>query len=61
MATRRKTTPQEIDDIQDRMGSMRELDFDERRQARKARIGDERPEAELARRDPLDGSSDEER
>ncbi|HEK0942635.1 TPA: phosphotransferase system, HPr-related protein, partial [Pseudomonas aeruginosa] len=24
MATRRKTTPQEIDDIQDRMGSMRE-------------------------------------
>ncbi|HEP8867559.1 TPA: phosphotransferase system, HPr-related protein, partial [Pseudomonas aeruginosa] len=28
MATRRKTTPQEIDDIQDRMGSMRELDFD---------------------------------
>ncbi|MGV5350511.1 phosphotransferase system, HPr-related protein [Pseudomonas aeruginosa] len=47
MATRRKTTPQEIDDIQDRMGSMRELDFDERRQARKARIGDERPEAEV--------------
>ena len=46
MATRRKTTPQEIDDIQDRMGSMRELDFDERRQARKARIGDERPEVE---------------
>ncbi|HHK1936792.1 TPA: hypothetical protein ACQQZV_006549, partial [Pseudomonas aeruginosa] len=29
MATRRKTTPQEIDDIQDRMGSIRELDFDE--------------------------------
>ncbi|HGY4149370.1 TPA: phosphotransferase system, HPr-related protein, partial [Pseudomonas aeruginosa] len=27
MATRRKTTPQEIDDIQDRMGSIRELDF----------------------------------
>ncbi|EPP9339521.1 phosphotransferase system, HPr-related protein, partial [Pseudomonas aeruginosa] len=26
MATRRKTTPQEIDDIQDRMGSIRELD-----------------------------------
>ncbi|HEQ0106545.1 TPA: phosphotransferase system, HPr-related protein, partial [Pseudomonas aeruginosa] len=47
MATRRKTTPQEIDDIQDRMGSIRELDFDERRQARKARIGDERPEAEV--------------
>ncbi|EPB7757428.1 phosphotransferase system, HPr-related protein, partial [Pseudomonas aeruginosa] len=47
MATRRKTTPQEIDDIQDRMGSIRELDFDERRQARKSRIGDERPEAEV--------------
>ena len=55
MATRRKTTPQEIDDIQDRMGSIRELDFDERRQARKAQIGDERPEAEVEAEFPRGG------
>lgn len=39
----------EIDDIEDRMGSMRELDFSERRDERQGRIGDERPADEVAR------------
>lgn len=47
MSTQRKAhTPQEIDDIQDRMGSMEQLDFSDRK-ARRGRIGDERPQAEV--------------
>ncbi|WP_220815245.1 phosphotransferase system, HPr-related protein [Pseudomonas paralcaligenes] len=42
----------EIDDIEDRMGSMRELDFSERRDERQGRIGDERPADEVAREFP---------
>jgi len=38
----------EIDDTQDRMGSVHELDFSERRDERRGRIGDERPAAEVA-------------
>ena len=33
----------EIDDTEDRMGSMRELDFSEERDEREGRVGDERP------------------
>lgn len=48
MSTQRKTpAPQEIDDIQDRMGSMEPLDFSARKDERQGRIGDERPQAEL--------------
>lgn len=36
-------TPTEIDDTEDRMGSMEQLDFDQRRDERKGRIGDEVP------------------
>ncbi|KAF1068146.1 MAG: hypothetical protein GAK45_01459 [Pseudomonas citronellolis] len=51
MATRpnsasRERTPQEIDDTEDRMGSMRELDFSDRDE-RRGRIGDARPQAEV--------------
>ncbi|MDD0843597.1 phosphotransferase system, HPr-related protein [Pseudomonas sp. Gutcm_11s] len=42
----------EIDDTEDRMGSMHELDFSERRDARKGRIGDERPVAEVEKEFP---------
>lgn len=37
----------EIDDTQDRMGSVHELDFSERRDERRGRIGDERPAREV--------------
>lgn len=36
-------TPIEIDDTEDRMGSVHELDFDERLDEREGRVGDERP------------------
>lgn len=44
-----KHTPrvQEIDDIEDRMGSVRELDFDDRHDEREGRAGDRRPESEV--------------
>ena len=37
-------TPEEIDDIQDRMGDMRELDFSDRKDERQGRAGDEMDE-----------------
>ncbi|OUM28802.1 phosphotransferase system, HPr-related protein [Pseudomonas putida] len=37
----------EIDDTEDRMGSVHELDFSERRDERHGRIGDERPAREV--------------
>lgn len=40
-------TPQEIDDIEDRMGSMEPLDFSERKDERQGRVGDERDPREL--------------
>lgn len=45
-------TPTEIDDTEDRMGSVHELDFDERLDEREGRVGDERPAAEVAREFP---------
>ena len=44
-----KHTPRvhEIDDIEDRMGSVRELDFDDRHDEREGRAGDRRPESEV--------------
>lgn len=44
-----KHTPrvQEIDDIEDRMGSVRELDFNDRNDEREGRVGDQRPESEV--------------
>ncbi|MFG0841723.1 phosphotransferase system, HPr-related protein [Pseudomonas sp. FYR_5] len=45
-------TPSEIDDTEDRMGSVHELDFDERLDEREGRVGDERPAAEVAREFP---------
>ena len=38
---------EEIDDIEDRMGSVRELDFSEQRDEREGRAGDQRPPAEV--------------
>lgn len=38
----------EIDDTEDRMGSVHELDFSERRDERQGRVGDERPAQEIA-------------
>lgn len=45
-------TPTEIDDTEDRMGSVHELDFDERLDEREGRVGDERPAAEVDREFP---------
>jgi hypothetical protein len=42
-------TPTEIDDTEDRMGSVHELDFDERLDERQGRVGDERPADDVAR------------
>jgi len=38
----------EIDDTEDRMGSVHELDFSERRDERQGRVGDQRPAREIA-------------
>ncbi|WAB95655.1 phosphotransferase system, HPr-related protein [Pseudomonas putida] len=43
---RQPYTPSEIDDTEDRMGSVHELDFSDRPEGR---IGDERPAAEVAK------------
>lgn len=43
MNDRKPYTPTEIDGTEDRMGSMEQLDFDQRRDERKGRIGDEVP------------------
>jgi len=40
-------TPTEIDDTEDRMGSVHELDFSDRQDDRQGRVGDERPAAEV--------------
>ena len=40
MSDQKPYTPTEIDDTEDRMGSMEPLDFDQRRDERKGRIGD---------------------
>ncbi|SDI17467.1 hypothetical protein SAMN05216588_11280 [Pseudomonas flavescens] len=40
-------TPREIDDTEDRMGSIEQLDFSEARDDREGRIGDRRPSDEV--------------
>ncbi|WP_313711922.1 phosphotransferase system, HPr-related protein [Pseudomonas sp.] len=45
-------TPTEIDDTEDRMGSVHELDFSDRHDDREGRVGDERPAAEVAQEFP---------
>jgi hypothetical protein len=53
MSTERKPyTPREIDDTEDRMGSIEQLDFSDRRDDREGRIGDARPDDELEREFP---------
>ncbi|WP_028239637.1 hypothetical protein [Stutzerimonas azotifigens] len=44
--TRKPGTPREIDDIEDRMGSVEQLDFSSRRDERRGRVGDTMPEDE---------------
>jgi len=46
--------PQEIDDLQDRMGEIRELDFSERHDERQGRAGDARPAEEVNREFPAE-------
>ena len=41
MSDQKPYTPTEIDNTEDRMGSIEQLDFDQRRDERKGRIGDE--------------------
>ena len=48
----RRTRVHEIDDTEDRMGSVHELDFDERNDERQGRAGDERTPAEVEREFP---------
>lgn len=45
-------TPQEIDDIEDRMGSIEQLDFSERKDDREGRVGDRRPLEEVQQEYP---------
>ncbi|MGN8248239.1 phosphotransferase system, HPr-related protein [Pseudomonas sp. SMV7] len=45
-------TPTEIDDTEDRMGSVHELDFSDRLDDREGRAGDERPPQEVAHEFP---------
>lgn len=47
MSDKTPTTPAEIDDIEDRMGSMEPLDFSDRKDERKGRIGDAVPTEEV--------------
>ncbi|GAC1032880.1 hypothetical protein thsps21_37090 [Pseudomonas sp. No.21] len=49
---RKPYTPREIDDIEDRMGSMEQLDFSDRKDERQGRVGDLRPEQEVEREFP---------
>jgi len=53
-AEMRSPVPQEIDDIQDRMGEVRELDFSDRHDERQGRAGDARPAAEVEREFPAE-------
>lgn len=46
--------PAEIDDIQDRMGEVRELDFSDRHDERQGRAGDARPAEEFNREFPAE-------
>lgn len=48
----KSVTPHEIDDIEDRMGSIEQLDFSERRDERQGRIGDRRPLDEVREQYP---------
>lgn len=47
MTERRQPTKVDIDDTQDRMGEVHPLDFDQERDARSGRAGDERPASEI--------------
>lgn len=48
MSEQKPHTPAEIDDIEDRMGSIEQLDFSERKDERRGRIGDTVPAEDLA-------------
>jgi len=52
MSDQKPYTPTEIDDTEDRMGSVEPLDFDQRRDERKGRVGDQVPGEEIADRFP---------
>ncbi len=52
MSTQKRYRPQEIDDIEDRMGSIEQLDFDARKDERSGRVGDLKSPAEIAREQP---------
>lgn len=45
--SKQSATPQEIDDMEDRMGSIEQLDFSDRQDEREGRIGDRRPADEV--------------
>ncbi len=47
MTDRKPRTSSEIDDTEDRMGSVEQLDFDQRKDERKGRIGDEAPREQV--------------
>ncbi len=58
MNDRKPYRPTEIDDTEDRMGSIEQLDFDQRRDDRKGRIGDEVPAAEVEDRFPAERAAE---
>lgn len=54
MSDQKPYTPMEIDTTEDRMGSIEQLDFDQHRDDRKGRIGDEVPASELENEFPAE-------
>ncbi|MEN0105689.1 MAG: phosphotransferase system, HPr-related protein [Pseudomonas sp.] len=52
MSTQKRYRPQEIDDIEDRMGSIEQLDFDKQNESRKGRVGDLKPAEQIQREQP---------
>lgn len=52
MSTQKRYVPQEIDDMEDRMGSIEQLDFDARKDERSGQVGDLKPREQSAHEFP---------
>lgn len=52
MSTQKRYVPQEIDDIEDRMGSIEQLDFNDRNDDRSGQVGDLKSPEQIAREEP---------
>ena len=52
MSTQKRYRPTEIDDMEDRMGSIEQLDFDARKDERSGQVGDLKPRDQVTREFP---------